>query len=207
MSTKEKSSVKKNVMTGAGLAAGVAAGVGASAVIFPQEAAAESIEPVKPGPIHRPGSEPSKHHEQHHPTTNDKPTDEHIEPTSEQDPIEPEPTEPDPIVVEPEPIDGEIEVISYERVSTDDGNEIDVAFVRVDGEEMVFADLDLDGAADVMAFDENGEGEVGDNEYFNVCGMGVSMAPFQENSGFDPLLTSNNEPDYTNDADVSSYMA
>ena len=110
-----------------------------------------------------------------------------------------------PVVIEPEP---EIEILGYETVSNDDGSQMDVAIVSVDGQEAIVADLDLDGTADVIAADLNGNGSLDDGEFADVSGQGIAMVTFQDAAGMadDSMLLTQNE-DYVNDADVNDFMA
>lgn len=110
-----------------------------------------------------------------------------------------------PVVEEHEP---EIEILGYETVSNDDGSQMDVAIVSVDGQEAVIADLDMDGTADVIAADLNGDGSLDDGEFADVSGQGIAMATFQDATGMtdDSTLLAQNE-DYVNDADVNDFMA
>ena len=115
--------------------------------------------------------------------------------------MEPEPT---PVNSDPDP---EVEVVSYDRVTNDDGSQMDVAVLNVNGNEVGVIDANLDGEADALVCDANQNGEIEDGEIENVQGQGISMQPFQDAAGFDPQFAQNDLPDYVNDADVDTYMA
>lgn len=107
----------------------------------------------------------------------------------------------------PQPDDTQdIEVISYERMTTDDGQMMDLAIVEHDGLQMAVVDVDLDGYADVVFADYNNDGEVTDDEYHLQDGT-LSMQPMQDAVGFDPGYCADETPDYVNDADVDNYLA
>lgn len=101
----------------------------------------------------------------------------------------------------------EVDVLSYERVTNEDGSQMDVAVVSVGGQQAVVADVDLDGTADVIVSDLNGNGAIEDNEFVDVTGQGVMMASFQQAAQVDNSMTLAQNPDYVNDADVTDYMA
>lgn len=123
---------------------------------------------------------------------------------------EPKPVEPkteEPVKVEP-PHEPEVEVLSYERITTDDGSQLDEAVVRVDGTLVVYADINLDGYADVMAADLNHDGQIDlETEAAVVQGEGISMQPFANATGFTPDLAENHLPDYVDEADTGDFMA
>lgn len=127
-------------------------------------------------------------------------------PMEETDPVEPLIGDPDP-VVEPSLTEGNIEVLSYERIPTGEGGEMDVAVLDVNGTEVAVVDFDLDGVADTMACDFNQNGIIEDGESIDIQDQGISMFPFQDAAGFNPDLAQNQLPDYMNDADVDNYMA
>lgn len=126
-------------------------------------------------------------------------------PTPKPEPPTPEPPMPEPPT--PEPTTPEVEVLSYDRVTNDDGSQMDIAVVSVDGNEVGVLDVDLDGEADVLMCDLNSNGVIEDNEVQYVSGEGIAMQDFQDASGFNPLYAQNDLPDYVNDADVDTYMA
>lgn len=181
MEESRKAEIKKNVATGASTAAGATAGVIIGTVVSPVEAQAQ--ETPAPQPVVEPTPAP-------------KPTP---EPAPEP---APEPTpEPAP---EPQP---EVEVLAYDRITNEDGSQMDLAVVNVGGNEVGVLDADLDGEADVLICDVNQNGMIEDGEYEVVQGQGIAMQPLQDAAGFTPEYAQNDLPDYVNDADVDPYMA
>lgn len=114
---------------------------------------------------------------------------------------------------------GDVEVISYSHEVNELGHEMDVAAVIVDGEEISFIDHDMDGQADIMTYDENGDGVVARTEHFHVEDMNIEMKPFQDAADENSMLAVNDpvdpydmsgeytNDDYINDADINSFMA
>lgn len=115
--------------------------------------------------------------------------------------IEPAPAE------RQEPSERDVEVVGYERLADENGNEMDVAVIHSNGREIGVIDVDLDGEADFVVCDVNQNGVFEEGEVEVVHGMGIAMEPLQETAGFNPLFASNDLPDYVNDADVDEYMA
>lgn len=120
---------------------------------------------------------------------------------------EPTPTpipEPMPIPIPtPEP---ELQVLGYGCVLNNDGSQMDVAVISIEGQDAVVVDGNLDGTADVIAIDVNGNGMVDHGEIMDVSGQGIPMQPFQEAMQPQPVYLAQ-EQDYVNDADVHEFMA
>lgn len=107
-----------------------------------------------------------------------------------------------------------VTVVSYETVTCEDGSQMDVAGAIVNGQEVIIADVNHDGEADLMAMDLDGNGMISENEIVNVQNGHIQMddlanAAAQTDVIEDPTLTADGGcvPDYTNDADVTDYMA
>lgn len=139
-------------------------------------------------------------------------------PVPEPEPI-PEP-EPDP---EPEPVptpepgpapEPEVQVVGYETVDNVDGTQSDVAYLMVNNTPVAIVDIDQDGLADAMLADSNMNGQLEDNEIVDISNENIAMSPLQDlaeeadSAGTDDYYADNtNLPDYTNDADVTDYIA
>lgn len=125
-------------------------------------------------------------------------------------PEDPEPFNPAEPIQPIDEVDPEVSVVSYERVDDGEGGQMDVAVVDVEGEGVLIIDENIDGYADWMAADVNRNGVIDAEEIVDVRDQGISMLPLQEEAHFeDPMLANNDVdlPDYTNDADVDSFMA
>ena len=185
--TKKQNQKSGNLNVIKGFGAGITTGAVGVASMMPQEAYAE--EEYVPEPVTQ-DPQPVK----------TEPIAPQIDPV---EPVIPEPVTPNPIVPEPMPI---IEVQDYQRVDMEDGSQIDMAVVSVDGQQVGVFDVDIDGQADLIISDEDGNGLITDDEVHDISGMGIEMQPLQDEYESQHLLTSP-EPDYINDGNVDSYMA
>lgn len=214
---KKTSEVKSNVISGMSSTVGAAAGVVSGSVISSKVNAAEiPVTPEEEQEVEVVSSQPSRpsgNTTHHNPTPAPEPAPEPTPaPTPEPDPRpEPEPTpEPNPVIPEPEPTpDPEIEVVSYETVTNEDGSQIDVAVVNAQGQTVMIADVDQNGFADVMASDLNNNGQLDNGEIVDISDQNIAMQPLQEaaNMGGNDMIAQNNDVDYINDANVDDYIA
>lgn len=202
MKEKKTSEMKSNVISGMSSTVGAAVGVVAGSVISSEVNAAEipaipedeqEVEVVNSQPSRTGGN--STHS---NPNPAPEPTP---DPTPEPDP-RPEPV-PEPT---PEP---EIEVVSYETVTSEDGSQMDVAVVNAQGQPVIIADVDQNGYADVMASDLNNNGQLDNGEIVDVSDQNIAMQPLQEaaNMGGNDMIAQTNDIDYVNDANVDDYIA
>ena len=207
MKEKKTSDVKSNVISGMSSTVGAAVGVVAGSIISSEVNAAEipgaeipvtpeeeqDVEVVSSQPSGISGSTPS-HNPTSHPTQ---------EPATEPNPT-PEPTP----ASEPRP-ESEIEVVSYETVTNEDGSQIDVAVVNAQGQAVMIADVDQNGVADIMASDLNYNGQLDNGEIVDVSDQNIAMQPLQDaaNMNGNNMVAQTGEPDYINDANVDDYIA
>lgn len=207
MKEKKTSDVKSNVISGMSSTVGAAVGVVAGSIISSEVNAAEipgaeipvtpeeeqDVEVVSSQPSKTGGSTPS-----HNPTPNPTP-----EPATEPNPT-PEPTPASESRPEPE-----IEVVSYETVTNEDGSQIDVAVVNAQGQAVMIADVDQNGVADIMASDLNYNGQLDNGEIVDVSDQNIAMQPLQDaaNMNGNNMVAQTGEPDYINDANVDDYIA
>ena len=207
MKEKKTSDVKSNVISGMSSTVGAAVGVVAGSIISSEVNAAEipaaeipvtpeeeqDVEVVSSQPSKTGGSTPS-HNPTSHPTQ---------EPATEPNPT-PEPTP----ASEPRP-EPEIEVVSYETVTNEDGSQMDVAVVNAQGQAVMIADVDQNGVADIMASDLNYNGQLDNGEIVDVSDQNIAMQPLQDaaNMNGNNMVAQTGEPDYINDANVDDYIA
>lgn len=83
---------------------------------------------------------------------------------------------------EPEP---ETQVLSYERLTNEYGEEYDLAVLEHDGKIIGVIDEDLDGEADYLMSDLNDNGVIEDDEIAYVTGENIRMEPLAQAVGFD----------------------
>ena len=202
MKEKKTSDVKSNVISGMSSTVGAAVGVVAGSIISSEVNAAEipvtpeeeqDVEVVSSQPSKTGGSTPS-----HNPTSHPTP-----QPATEPNPT-PEPTP----ASEPRP-ESEIEVVSYETVTNEDGSQMDVAVVNAQGQAVMIADVDQNGVADIMASDLNYNGQLDNGEIVDVSDQNIAMQPLQDaaNMNGNNMVAQTGEPDYINDANVDDYIA
>lgn len=204
MEKKETSKVKSNVISGMSSTVGAAAGVVAGSFISSEINAAEMPVTLEDGlDVESVNSQPSQSQVNSSHTHNNQTPAPEPEPTSAPTP-EPRP-EPEPT---PVPEDPEIEVISYDTVTTEEGNQMDVAVVSANGQAVMIADVNQDGIADVMASDLNNNGQLDEGEIIDVSDQHIAMQPLQDaaNAGTENLYAQTNDVDYINDANVDDYM-
>lgn len=213
MKEKKTSEVKSNVISGMSSTVGAAAGVVAGSVISSEVNAAEiPVTPEAEQEVEVVNSQPSRTSgsaTNHNPIPAPEPTSEPI--LDQELTPEPEPRpDPEPVDPEPEPTpDSEIEVVSYETVTNEDGSQMDVAVVNAQGQAVMIADVDQNGVADVMAADLNNNGQLDDGEIVDISDQNIAMQPLQEvaNMGGNEMIAQTNDVDYVNDANVDDYIA
>lgn len=165
----------------AGVMAGVALNANAESRVVEDEDDIEIISidnPEKPEPISPEKPEPVK--------------PEPVKP----EPEKPEPIKPEPIKPEPVKPETEIEVVDFQRVTDENGNEFDVAILKVDGMDVAVIDADLDGVADAMIMDYNGDGVIDSSEIIDIREQGLDMQ----------LLAQNVKPEQPDDIAVLDYQ-
>lgn len=189
MKKNEKNNVKSDVITGTSSAVGATIGMMAGSALATEVSAADEVpqpeKPTSPTPTPSPAPAPA-------PTPSPAPA-----PTPSPAPT-PEPT---PM---PEP---ELEVLAYETVTNDDGSQMDVALISIDEQQMMVADVDMDGTADFLMTDTNCNGSLEENEIINIADEGIGMATFRTSVSHDENLYLADNGDYVNDANVDDFMA
>ena len=210
MKEKKTSDVKSNVISGMSSTVGAAVGVVAGSIISSEVNAAEiPVTPEEEQDVEVVSSQPSKTGEStpsHNPTSHPTPqpaTEPHSTPQPATEPT-PEPTP----ASEPRP-ESEIEVVSYETVTNEDGSQMDVAVVNAQGQAVMIADVDQNGLADIMASDLNYNGQLDNGEIVDVSDQNIAMQPLQDaaNMNGNNMVAQTGEPDYINDANVDDYIA
>ena len=102
-------------------------------------------------------------------------------------------------------IEPEVEVLTYETISNEDGSQMELSVVSVDGQEMGIYDVNLDGTADLLAVDENNNQQIEENEIYDISSENLSMQALHNDymTQNDPSMQGS---DYINDGDVDNYM-
>lgn len=103
-----------------------------------------------------------------------------------------------------------VHIVEVEQVECEDGIIATVGYGHADGAPAVMADIDGDGVVDALGIDENGDGELSDDEIYDIEAEGITVedmhavAEVENGQIVDDNLYAD-MPDYTNDADVSSF--
>lgn len=102
-----------------------------------------------------------------------------------------------------------VRVLGVEAVVDEYGNPMTVAAVEVEGEQALLIDVDDNGTMDVIMVDENYDGQISDNEIYDISDAQICSADLEQQmaaSQNPDMMYAYNDgmPDYMNDADVSS---
>lgn len=111
-------------------------------------------------------------------------------------------------MVDDTPVDGEIKILGIDTVTDDAGNQMTVAGIDANGDQVLLVDIDNDGNFDALLHDDNSDGQISSDEIYDASGMDASVADIEqayaEQNGM--LYAANDDmPDYSNDADTSSF--
>lgn len=201
MNRESKEEFKKNVATGASTAAGAAAGVVIGAALTSEQVSAQEVPTPEPTPQPAPTAEtiatPKPTQESTTQPESSAKTEPAPKPQSQPTHVAPHETQQD---------NDEVEVIGYDRLTNEYGAQMDVAVLKVNGNEVGVMDVNLDGEADAIIFDANQNGIIEDDEIHFVQDEGIAMQQFADAAGFSPLYAQNDLPDYVNDADIDTFM-
>ena len=101
-----------------------------------------------------------------------------------------------------------VKVLGVEAVVDNEGNQMTVAAIEVEGEQALLVDIDNDGTMDALMIDENYDNQIDPyNEIYDIedCNIETNdliQMSMQQNEVY--YASNDNLPDYMNDADVSS---
>lgn len=107
-----------------------------------------------------------------------------------------------------------VAIVSYETITCEDGSQMDAAGIIINGQEAVLVDINQDGTVDVLITDLDGNGTITENEIVDIQEASIQMEDLEaattqhiptEDSTL--MADSGDIPDYTNDADITGYMA
>lgn len=112
--------------------------------------------------------------------------------------------------------ESEVHILGVNQYVNEDGDISNAGFATIDGEPIVMIDVDGDGVFDGVIHDNNGNGQIDENEVLDISSAGITtdswaaeaIAQGNEDGMFNPNHTHQDElasdqPDYENDADVS----
>ena len=108
-------------------------------------------------------------------------------------------------MVDANEVDGEIKVLGVEAVVTDEGDQMIMAGIEVDGEQALLVDVDCDGTMDCLVVDADYDGMIDADEIIDVSDANIEVGDLVQMHDNDMYLAANDGmPDYMNDADVSA---
>ena len=101
-----------------------------------------------------------------------------------------------------------VKVLGVEAVVDNEGNQMTVAAIEVEGEQALLVDIDNDGTMDALMIDENYDNQIDPyNEIYDIedCNIETNdliQMSMQQNEVY--YASNDNLPDYMNDADIST---
>lgn len=101
-----------------------------------------------------------------------------------------------------------VKVLGVESVEDEYGNQMTIAAIEVEGEQVLLVDVDNDGTMDALIVDENYDNQIDpNNEIYdiqdcNIESQDLIQMSMQQNDVY--YASNDGMPDYMNDADVSS---
>ena len=113
----------------------------------------------------------------------------------------------EPIPDNTETNDSEVRVVGVQAVQNEDGSQAIVAGLELDGDRALVVDVNSDGTMNLFIHDDNGDGQISDEEIHDITAENVStqavIDDYAIQAGQDDLYMANNDlPDYMNDADA-----
>lgn len=111
-----------------------------------------------------------------------------------------------------EPADNEIHVVGVESAQTDDGRIINMALVDNGGDAALLVDVDNDGIIDILLHDDNSNGNIEDNEVYDVSEARLPVSELEameqaQSQSPDAMYASDYSDcgmqDYVNDANMT----
>lgn len=103
--------------------------------------------------------------------------------------------------------DDEIRVLGVETVQGPNGQPMTIAGLESDNDQALLVDIDNDGQFDVLLHDDNGDGQLQENEVYDISSANVEVADLEQataNQNGMQYASNDGMPDYMNDADISS---
>jgi hypothetical protein len=112
-------------------------------------------------------------------------------------------------MVDEQSAQGGIKVLGVETIVDPQGNQMTIAGIEIEDEQALLVDVDNNGVMDVILVDENHDGQVSENEIYDVSDAGIGTADLQQHMAATQtpdmyMANGDGMPDYMNDADVSS---
>ncbi len=102
-----------------------------------------------------------------------------------------------------------LKVLGVETVVAPQGIQMTIAGIEFEEEQALLVDVDNNGVVDVILVDENNDGQVSENEIYDISEVGVRTAYLQQQmvATYPPdlyMVNGEDMPDYINDTDINS---
>lgn len=103
--------------------------------------------------------------------------------------------------------DGEVRVVGVQAVQNEDGSQAIVAGLELDGDQAMVVDVNSDGTINLFIHDDNGDGQISDDEVHDITADNVSTQAIiddalAQQANENLYYASDDTPDYMNDADT-----
>lgn len=76
--------------------------------------------------------------------------------------------------------DDEVHILGLESVQDEDGNQLNIASIDINGEHAVLVDIDNDQVMDVLVHDDNGDGQISEDEIQDVTEHNITISEIQD---------------------------
>lgn len=75
--------------------------------------------------------------------------------------------------------DDEVRILGLESVQGEDGSQINIAAIDINGEHAMLVDIDNDQVMDVLVHDDNGDGQISEDEMHNISEYNITVGDIQ----------------------------
>lgn len=76
--------------------------------------------------------------------------------------------------------DDEVRILGLESVQDEDGGQVNIAALDINGEHAMLVDIDNDQVMDVMVHDDNGDGQISEDEIQNITEYNITVNDIQD---------------------------
>lgn len=75
--------------------------------------------------------------------------------------------------------DDDVRILGLESVQGEDGSQINIAAIDINGEHAMLVDIDNDQVMDVLVHDDNGDGQISEDEMHNISEYNITVGDIQ----------------------------
>ncbi len=86
--------------------------------------------------------------------------------------------------------DSEVQILGVTTEAGPCGNDVNLAYAEIDGDQVLIVDVDNDGVFDIIAGDYNGDGELSENEMEDISSEGITVEDLRS------LVVDDNQMDF-----------